>query len=426
MHSMTLAALRACLGPDRWRSLTPVDLLLVRHDADCGYVHAGRAYAPLADTVGDWAASLGFRVRSVAAPYSRLRGEAAAHDPVTINRPMLTTALLGRALRVALGTSRGIARAEVRRTRLWKRLLRRARPSVVIGINPEPSLCRAGRHLSIPVFDLQHGLIGNETPWYGIMTAAPAGADYLPAGILCWDEASAVEVGKWARAQGVTTPVLGNPWIARFQEAAPDDEVLKAALAGLPASMGERPRILVSLQWGLGDLYYREQAFNGVLADALEQAILATAGRFDWLLRLHPVQLRGDGAAKVEAYLRRTFSGLAGVEWQRASSAALPALLRSVTAHVTDSSSVVAEAARFGVPSAMLNPALAPGGVFAHLCSAERQAGLAKLIEQDAAAIVQWIEGQLHRPALPLLADGGRAEWMAFLEQFATDGHRPN
>jgi hypothetical protein len=417
---MIRSALRACLGSDGWRSLAAADMLLVRHDADCGYVHAGRAYAPLTDTIGDWAAALGLRVRSVAAPYSRLRGEEAAHDPVTINRPMLITALVGRVLRIATGTSRGTAWADGRRTTLWKNLLRRTRPKAVIGINPEAALCRAGRQLGIPVFDLQHGLISNETPWYGHMAIAPPNADYLPAGVLCWDESSAAEVGEWATAQGVIAPVLGNPWIARFQEAAPEDEVVKTALAGLPGLSGERPRILVSLQWGLRELYYRDGSFNGLMVDALEKAILATANRYEWLLRLHPVQLRGDGAASVEAYLERTFGGLPGVEWQRVSAVALPALLGSVTAHVTDSSSVVVEAARFGVPSAMLNPVLAPGGAFEHLCSAERAAGLAEVIEQRPAAIVGWIENQLRRSRGQVLASGGRAAWMAFLEQFAT------
>jgi hypothetical protein len=301
---------------------------------------------------------------------------------------------------------------------LWKKLLRRAAPRIVIGINPDPALCRAGRHLAIPVFDLQHGLIGNGTPWYATMATAPAGADYLPAGILCWDEGSAAEVTRWAAAHDVAVPILGNPWVARFLEPAPEDELVASALTGLPGTAGERPRILVSLQWGLADLYYREASFNGVMVDALEKAILATADRFQWLLRLHPVQLRGGTSTSVRGYLERTFGALPGVEWQISSVMALPALLRSVAAHVTDSSSVVAEAARMGIPSAMLNLSLGSGGIFEHGFAEERKAGLAELIAQDSGAIVRWIEDRLRGSPAALPASGGRAAWMAFLDQF--------
>ena len=414
------SALRACLGSDRWRSLETTDLLLVRHDADCGYVHAGRAYSPQMDTIGDWAAALGLRVRSVATPYSRLRGDAAAHDPVTINRPMLAAALLGRGVRAVVGTARGMAWADARRAEIWEAVLRRARPRLVIGIDPEPSLCQAGRSLDIPVFNLQHGVDkGNESPWLTGMAAAQPSADYLPAGMLCWDEGSAEEVARWATRLGVDVHTLGHPWLARFQDPAPDDDLVNEGSGRRPALANELPKVLVSLQWGLSDFYYRDTPFNGVMADALERAILDTAGRFQWLLRLHPVQLRQDGGAPVRSYLDRTFGGLAGVEWEQASTCALPLLLGSVIAHVTDSSSVVMEAARFGVPSALLNPALQPGKVLEHLCADEREAGVAELVEQDPTAIIRWLERRAVGPRVSVEASGGRAAWMEFLARFA-------
>jgi hypothetical protein len=205
--------------------------------------------------------------------------------------------------------------------------------------------------------------------------------------------------------------------LARFTETAPEDELVNAALAQVPADHSGRPRILVSLQWGLAELHYGFESFNGVMVQALEQAILASNNRFSWLLRLHPVQMRGHTATSVQTYLERTFGACSSVEWLWPSAAALPALLRSVSAHVTDSSSVVVEAARFGVPSAMLNPLLAPGGRLERLCAAERETGLAEVVPQDPTAIIKWLEGQVQRGRVPLQAEGGRQAWTSFLKR---------
>jgi hypothetical protein len=404
---------------DNWRALRTVDVLLVRHDADCGYVHQGRAYAPLVDTVGDWCEALGLRVQSLASPYSRLRGDDAFHHPVTINRPMLRNAIVGRALRRAAGAAAGVSWANSRRRKIWEKLLQRAHPRAVIGINPDLALCWAGRCLGVPVYDLQHGLIDNNTPWYAGMADAAPGAAFLPTGVLCWDAAASAEVGQWAPARGVAVETLGNPWVARFLELDLQDTVVALAQVSVPRFPAERPRIVVSLQWGLAEHHYPDPAFNGVMVDALERAILATADRYNWMLRLHPVQMRGEASHTVRDYLQRTFGGTDSVEWERSSVAALPALLSSATAHVTDYSSVVMEAACFGVPSAMLNPSLAPGRRLADVYRAEREAGLAEVVEQDANSLIRWIEAQERRSAAPLPHVSGRRRWEEFLSRLA-------
>ena len=290
--------------------------MLVRHDNDCGYQHRGRAYAPLADTVGHWCSDLGLRVRSVATPYSRLVGAAAYYHPVSINRFMLNTALLSRLRRGLVGESCAGAWAQAQRVRFWEAMLRRAQPKAVVAISPHPALCQSGRRQNIPVHDLQNGVIDTASTWYSVMSSAPIDAEYLPTGILCWGDESAAEVNRWAPERGVAVHAVGNPWVDRFQEAAPTDTLVTEALAQLQLSESGRPRVLVSLQWGLREPHEGGEKFNGVMAGALEQAILAKADRVDWLVRMHPVQMRGETAVSVRSYLSRTFGALPGVEWE--------------------------------------------------------------------------------------------------------------
>jgi hypothetical protein len=389
--------LRSCGVADSWRRLAPCDVLLVRGDVDCGYTFRSKAYSPLLDSMGELLSARGLRVSAVALPYARLVGDLARFSPASYNRAAAATAWLGTVAR--LGGSgvrdRWIAR---RNEKQWTDILSVSRPRYIIGINPQTVLCRVARRMGIATYDLQHGVIASGNYWYDERGRDDFDRRDLPTGILCWDEPSAAALRHWAGKAGVDVQVIGNPWFSRFLRPQHDDALVQEEMSAAHWPHTDRPTIVVSLQWGIGTFHYPQPGFNGVMVDALEAAIRTTADRYDWLLRLHPIQMQGREQAAVEQYLRGAFGGLDGVEWRHSSRMALPLVLSRAALHITDCSSVVIEAGWLGVKSALLNAKLSSGQPFENVYTYERSVGLADLVPRDAQGIRDWIARNLDAP----------------------------
>jgi hypothetical protein len=245
----------------------------------------------------------------------------------------------------------------------------------------------------------------------------------LPDGILCWDEPSAGALRKWAPQKGIDVRVVGNPWFSRFLSNDPADLLVQGAVNSGKIFHGDRHVILVSLQWGL-DFYYRQGGFNGVMVDALERTILETADSYNWLLRLHPVQLRGVAKETAHDYLRRTFGHIESVEWSRCSELPLPIVLQQSDLHITDMSTVVVEAGWMGLYSALLNSNIRPAGSLENIYANERALGLATVLPQDANIIGRWIADTLAKgKGKPSLRETGRA-LDAFIDEIATTARK--
>ncbi len=390
LHALHAALLR----PDTWQKLRKCDVLLVSGDHNCGYTYQGKAYAHLIDSLSDLFVKHGLVTRTVAKPYAKLTGTRAYNSPVSYNNAALIVGLLRRVIRLLRNDDYSEEWANKRREDLWCHILDKANPRYVIGIQPDPGLCRAGKIKVVPVYDLQHGVITDEHPWYGAKYRTDTPSMNLPHGFLCWDEPSAVALRKWAPQKGIDVRVIGNPWFVRFLFKDSTDHLVKEALKEGRIFYNNRPTILVSLQWGLR-YYYKQKEFNGVMIDALEKAILETAGEYNWCLRLHPVQIRGSEKQTAQGYLKQTFGHLNSVEWNRCSVLPLPLVLQQVNLHITDTSTMVVEAGWLGIYSALLNSNICPGGSLENYYSYERNLGLATVLPQNTTAIKKWIEETL-------------------------------
>ena len=383
------------------------DVFVVRHDADCGYQYNGKAYSPIVDSIVEVCFAERLSVLSLATPFSRLIGAQAFNSPVLLNRPFLWIALLSRLLAPLIGGARSKEWAASRKTKLWLRVLDQVKPRLVIGIQPDVYLCRACRIQNVQVYDVQHGVIAPGHWWYGNKLKNDVPASDLPSGFLCWDEKSAEALAAWAPARGCSVSVVGNPWFQRFQYPADDDRLVQDALQRKRINFNEKPTVLVSLQWGLHIHYYQDSDFNKIMCKALETAIKRTHTKYNWLLRLHPVQLRGEEERYCSNYLSSEFGNYSGVEWDHASRLPLPVVLAQVDLHITDMSTVVTEAGWLGVPSALLNPHLNRGGKLESLYENERRLGLASVLPQEVDAIETWMEEKLEsgvknsRPDIP-------------------------
>lgn len=367
------------------------ELLLLRHDADCGYQYRGRIYSQIIDSVADLASYHGMTSSSIAVPFSKFFGASAHNNPLIFNRVFLRIALVAAVLSRTVGPDRALGYKRDASIRAWKQILDRVQPKVVIGIQPNRYLCAACRDVRIPVYDYQHGVIAPDHWWYGNLLKNDIPDDELPTGILCWDRTSATSLESWAPARGVRVHVLGNPWFKRFKKKMPHDHIVQEALGAGEVFDNHKPSILVSLQWGLDDAYYADTEFNGVICEALCRTINNTHQIYNWMLRLHPVQLHSAEGRETIDYLDREFGRLDGVEWEKSSRLPLPVLLTKTQLHITDMSTVVTEAAWHGVPSAILNPFLEQGERLESLFKDERASGIANCVAQREAEIEKWI-----------------------------------
>lgn len=366
-------------------------MLLACHDNDRGYTFRNRAYAHFLDSMGDLLNEQGLTTQSVALPYSRLTGQGVYGRPVSINRAYLANVLGARVLSFIRGRDAGKVWEAERQEGLWQRIIERCHPRLVIAIQPERALCRAGHVLEVPVYDLQHGGgTADDNPSYGKAFRIDTDCKDLPHGFLCWDEPSAETLRKWALQKGIDIRVVGNPWFSRFRRADPNDVLVTEALVQRPRLGKSRPTILVSLQWGMQQ-ECRDHVTNGVMAYVLEKAILNTANRYNWLLRLHPVQIRGAESSIVQDYLNQTFNHSATVEWRQCSEVPFPVALRWADLHITHNSTATTEAAWMGVRTGLVDPNLRPGGKLSSYFALERARQIAEIVPLDTSAIEQWI-----------------------------------
>ncbi|MEP7294596.1 MAG: hypothetical protein ABI702_00280 [Burkholderiales bacterium] len=230
-------------------------------------------------------------------------------------------------------------------TRLYSSWLRKVEPRaafVVCYYSLEAmAFVRACRHLGIPVTDLQHGVQGEGHGAYAGWGQVPAQADeLLPDYFWVWSQWEADAITAGLDTARVCRPVVGgNPWMDFWTlDGHPDTTAASASARSLLDLAGERPVVLVTLQFGLSD---------GLQLDPLRHLISLCGDQFAWWVRLHPAM--GERRDEV----RTKIGGMEGAPvWlDQPSDLPLPALLRHARVHLTHSSSTVIEAACLGVPS---------------------------------------------------------------------------
>jgi len=400
--------LRCTLKKDTWQLINPCDVLLVRHDNNCGYKYCGKVYAQLIDSFGELCNRRNLKVSSVATFGSKFIGNLAYYSPVSYDKSFVTIAIIGKVVKILRGRDFGIKWGESHYKNLWCEILEKAAPKIVIGIQPDKHLIQAGKLKKIPVYDLQHGIITDEDPYYGEVYRRDNPITNLPDGFLCWDEQSIVTILKWAKNKGIPIIKVGNPWFLRFVTIHPDDLLVNKAIAREKIIGDDRPCIMVTLQWGLAK-YYVEREFNGVMVEVLEKVILDTIDTYHWILRLHPIQMIGSERKRVLNYLKTTFGDENVRRWLIESEIPLPLVLSVADLHITDHSAVVVEAAWMGIRSGLLGKELGSGKKYESWFSHERSIGMAEVLPQNPDIIKQWIVTTLAKgPAKPTLKDSSQ------------------
>jgi len=413
--------IRGALVRDTWKCLEPCDVLIIRHNNDCGYNFDEKAYAPLIDSLGDLCTKKSLRVRSVAKHFSVFVGKRAQYSPVSYNQALIGIGIIKIITWIFKNNQKSESVFESLRVRLWCQILEKCNPGMIISIQPDEYLCRAGKKKGIPVYDLQHGAIAEEDPVYREKYRVSTPIEDLPDGFLCWDDRSVATISKWAQNKGIRVLNIGNPWFLRFQKNTPDDRLVSEALdqGKIHNENPDRPSVLVTLQWGLKSIN-PDARFNGVMTDALEKVILDTENVYNWILRLHPVQLRGKEREMTLCYLRKTFGEEKTQSWLTSSYIPLPVVLRQTDLHITYHSTVVIEAAWMGVRSALLNQQICKNGEWESIFAHERSIGMAEVVPQDSDIIKQWISSTLAKGRAESTMQDSSQALDAFLEEIVT------
>jgi len=338
---------------------------------------------------------MGLSFVTVAKPFSQYGKDSAYNDPLIFNRDFFFAFSFSKLISFFVGKEKYSKIRCFYEKKVWTRIIREIEPSSVIAIQPSAGLCSAGKSLGVKVYDYQHGIISDDHLWYGRALQKMSSEDELPSGILFWDEASKEVLSDFGKARNVELSVLGNPWFERFMMRDEKDELVKDCACNDNECSSLKPTILVSLQWGLKQHYYQDVEFNGLMCGALVNVIRETEGLYNWKLRLHPVQIHSGNREVTIGLLETLFGDCSGVEWDLSTRLPLPVLLNNVDLHITDMSTVVVEAAWFGVPSAILNPYVRKGERLGDTFLAQRERGIATVINQVESEIKVWITDNL-------------------------------
>lgn len=381
--------LKDCFKVDRiaWDA---AEVLTVAHDNDRSLLHKGKYYCPLVDTMEDELAKHGVRCISVARIISRIKGEL-SYGQVYSPEGAFARSLVGKRLRGVL--VRGRYPYSASEEAIWGRILDQTGARTVFGIQPSRELCVACHKRGIWVADVQHGVIADAHPWYGVSFRDSDPVEWLPSAFLCWDPGSAAVINGWSEKKGVRAEVIGNRWLARFARPAPDDALMHELAANYRRAVAAkrgRPTILLTLSWGNTNIP------NGHVSPGLEAAIRATSAKYRWIMRLHPNQLNGFATHEGPDFIRYFNKALAGhAEWEDATVAPLPVVLQDSDLHVSWNSSVCIEAAQMGIRSALLDPRLRDPAARGDYYTYYRQAGMVVLLDESATSIEDWIEANI-------------------------------
>ena len=363
--------------------INQTDVLLICGDVDRSYLFSQKKYAHLLDSVNELITDSGMRTITIVDPYGKIYGKKAFGEVFCINGLMVRASIKTAILRRLFPQKNNIESPIVN---TWVKVIRKASPRVIIGIQPSYELCIAANKENIWIADLQHGILA-DNGYYGQNCRCEYNNNGWPDCILCWDEISA----KWVKdnlGNSVEAKLIGNPWFLRFIEQAPFDKLVAEA-SKIIEHKSQAPVILVTLQWGHGE---SDEIHEIGTSKSLVNFIKNQGIGYTWWIRIHPAQLQETYRQNFLEKIGLEFKDLDNVTWEAPSEMPLPVILRSVDLHITLQSAVTIEAAWFGIKTAILDPNYELNHEY---FGQQINMGLASLIPADEYNIQIWINEHL-------------------------------
>ena len=204
----------------------------------------------------------------------------------------------------------------------------------------------ACRNLGITSIDVQHGVQGSHHPAYGRWNKMPTeGYALLPRMFWVWGKHECEAIESWSQnTKGYHKPIIGgNILLHKWIDIHNSDinhfvHFYDKKLKHIIAKSSNHKHVLLTLQPNIGDM------------DFLISIMKNSQNFCYWWIRLHP------GMRKQEKSIIRILkrAKIYNANVNLSTSYPLYAILKHMELHVTVSSTVVIEAAYFGVPSIML------------------------------------------------------------------------
>jgi hypothetical protein len=199
---------------------------------------------------------------------------------------------------------------------------------------------QAARRLGLRSVDLQHGIQGPQHVAYARWATLPVrGYSTLPDEFWVWGQEELKAIDAWRSGRAMHLPVItGNFWLQHWRNDA--DPVVASYITQARSLRDPRPGVrqaLVCLTWGV----VPEET------DKLIEVAKLCGGSVAWWWRMHPVlaSQSADFARRLERH------GLDGSHVRQITELPLYSILRVADLALAHSSTVVQEAAEFGVPS---------------------------------------------------------------------------
>ncbi len=322
------------------------DVALFCTDNGRGITLEGRAYAQIVDSYREL---LGPDCRTLTiAPIGSYLVGTRAHGQ-TLTPPPATTLLRNLAAFWDVVASRARGRRHTIDETYYRQIIRGSQCRKVVGIQPTPALVEAAKTCGVPVYDLQHGDISPDVPYYRDFASKEPGLHFIT-----WDNQTRDLLRHDLGVEGDKVEPYGNPWILQYLKYCDvsghrcHDE--KQAALDYLKSFGRRKVCLVSLQWGLDEMY-PDHFDNPYVSNELREAMCRSEDIL-WVLRTHPIMK----SATTEIVKSLSEANSTNVLVSGPEEWTLPPLLQICDSHVTWHSSTVIEATTLMTPSLILCP----------------------------------------------------------------------
>jgi len=319
------------------RNLVNADILLISSDNARYFLRNNKYISPVLQSLRLSQPLKSFTFEHLARPYALKFGDRCTDNAVQFNIIFIISRVCDKFCTL-LGIN---SHFEVL---VYKRLLTKVSPRVVIGFELSSSLCVAANKLSIKTIEILHGLGHESVPPYFY------GRDiiHLPAMIIAFDPVSYSTFRGFGFDVLLADLITSNKFIEYQQNKVSN-------------------RIIVSLQWGYcGDFSDEENGMkiqiNGFFTNELKKAVEQSCDSYQWCFRLHPVLEQRNGYNEILSHFEKWVIGIRNAYIESSESQHIISSMHQSSAHITMNSSSCYEAALVGVPSLILCPSVHEGG----------------------------------------------------------------
>lgn len=354
---------------DDFIEIRKVDVLLVRSDSNCYPMDNSKLYySPHIDILSTELQNRGYTYLVLSKPFGYLRRSLVIDKALNISSTYARYAIFKKLIPSI-------------RTIFWRKLIKKTGAKHIVCIMPPEDLCNAAQQLDIWLADIQHGVITQSHPYYGKSFILHKRAIDLPSHFILWDKNSDQVISEWKGEKNVKTSILGNLALLEPVLYEKSDDLIDKQTQNF---------ILISLQWGLERVPNTLQIFHDYLISKELVKAIKSNPSYNWLIRLHPVQ------QKDEEFIYDALSRILPKEIINRSklheSSKLLNILMQTKLHITYNSSVTIEAARFGIPTILLDDRMKNDASLEDYFTEEKSEGIATVIDNNQYSIQVNIE----------------------------------